>query len=53
MGILNDIRRRCFPINYLGAIPRFFDLDPMNWAIDVSILADELSVAEKENRLQQ
>ena len=40
-----------FPINYLGAIPRFFDLDPMNWAIDVSILADELSVAEKENRL--
>lgn len=40
-----------FPINYIGAIPRFFDLDPETWCIDVNILSDELSKAANENRL--
>lgn len=40
-----------FPINYLGAIPRFFDLSPESWTIDVSLLAEELTKAAQENRL--
>ncbi len=40
-----------FPVNYLGATPRFFDLDPSSWAIDTALLADELSKAARENRL--
>jgi pyridoxal phosphate-dependent aminotransferase EpsN len=40
-----------FPVNYLGANPRFFDLDVNNWSIDISLLADELAKAAKENRL--
>ncbi|MDR7029005.1 DegT/DnrJ/EryC1/StrS family aminotransferase [Rhizobium rosettiformans] len=40
-----------FPLNYLGAKPRFFDLSPDSWTIDVSILADELRKAQSENRL--
>ncbi len=40
-----------FPVNYLGATPRFFDLDPESWTIDTRILAEELAKASAENRL--
>lgn len=40
-----------FPVNYLGAIPRFFDLNPDSWTIDTDRLAEELAKANLENRL--
>tara|TARA_R110001606_G_scaffold327262_1_gene474123 strand:+ start:45382 stop:46515 length:1134 start_codon:yes stop_codon:yes gene_type:complete len=40
-----------FPVNYLGATPRFFDLDPASWTIDIGRLAEELAVAAREGRL--
>lgn len=40
-----------FPVNYLGATPRFFDLDPASWTIDTGLLAEELAKAARENRL--
>ncbi|WP_297756739.1 aminotransferase class I/II-fold pyridoxal phosphate-dependent enzyme [uncultured Shimia sp.] len=40
-----------FPVNYLGATPRFFDLDPTSWTIDTTRLAEELARADAENRL--
>lgn len=40
-----------FPVNYLGAIPRFFDLDPKSWTIDTASLAEELATAAAKNRL--
>lgn len=40
-----------FPVNYLGATPRFFDLDPASWTIDTVRLAEELALAAAENRL--
>ncbi len=40
-----------FPVNYLGATPRFFDLDPASWTIDIARLTDELAVADREGRL--
>ena len=40
-----------FPVNYLGARPRFFDLNPDSWTIDTDRLADELAKADAENRL--
>lgn len=40
-----------FPVNYLGATPRFFDLDPESWTIDTKILAEELAKASTESRL--
>jgi pyridoxal phosphate-dependent aminotransferase EpsN len=40
-----------FPVSYLGASPRFFDLDPASWTIDTTILAEELARAARENRL--
>lgn len=40
-----------FPVNYLGAIPRFFDLDPRSWTIDTALLAEELDKAAAVNRL--
>ena len=40
-----------FPVNYLGATPRFFDLDPATWTVDTAILAEELAEAAAENRL--
>lgn len=40
-----------FPVNYLGATPRFFDLDPATWTIDTASLAEELTKAAAENRL--
>lgn len=36
-----------FPVNYLGARPRFFDLDPASWTVDVAILSDELEKASR------
>jgi pyridoxal phosphate-dependent aminotransferase EpsN len=40
-----------FPLNYLGAKPRFFDLSSASWTIDVDLLAAELQIANRENRL--
>lgn len=40
-----------FPVNYLGATPRFFDLSPVSWAIDTARLAEELAKAAAEDRL--
>lgn len=40
-----------FPVNYLGATPRFFDLDPTTWTIDTARLAEELAKAAAKNRL--
>lgn len=40
-----------FPVNYLGAIPRFFDLDPGSWTVSADLLAEELSIAAKQSRL--
>jgi pyridoxal phosphate-dependent aminotransferase EpsN len=40
-----------FPVNYLGATPRFFDLSPESWMIDTTLLAEELAKAAAENRL--
>lgn len=40
-----------FPVNYLGATPRFFDLSAESWTIDTKLLSEELSKAAAENRL--
>jgi pyridoxal phosphate-dependent aminotransferase EpsN len=40
-----------FPVNYLGATPRFFDLDPASWTLNTDLLAEELAKAARENRL--
>lgn len=40
-----------FPVNYLGAKPRFFDLAPESWTIDTTRLTEELAKAAAENRL--
>lgn len=40
-----------FPVNYLGARPRFFDLSPASWTIDAGRLAEELAIAARQNRL--
>jgi pyridoxal phosphate-dependent aminotransferase EpsN len=40
-----------FPVTYLGAKPRFFDLSPDSWTIDTDLLAEELAKASRENRL--
>lgn len=40
-----------FPVNYLGAKVRFFDLSPESWTIDTDLLAEELAKAAKTNRL--
>ena len=40
-----------FPVNYLNAIPRFFDLDPKSWTIYIARLSAELAKAAAENRL--
>lgn len=40
-----------FPLNYLGARPRFFDLDPDSWGLDTELLAEELASAARAGRL--
>lgn len=40
-----------FPVSYLGAAPRFFDLDPASWTVDVAGLGEELDRAAREDRL--
>jgi pyridoxal phosphate-dependent aminotransferase EpsN len=40
-----------FPVNYLGATTRFFDLNPASWTIDTARLSEELARASAENRL--
>lgn len=40
-----------FPVNYLGATPCFFDLDPASWTIDTNLLAEELAIAAQNGNL--
>ncbi|MBO9432196.1 aminotransferase class I/II-fold pyridoxal phosphate-dependent enzyme [Sulfitobacter sp. R18_1] len=40
-----------FPVNYLSATPRFFDLSPKSWTVDTTLLAEELGKAAAEKRL--
>lgn len=40
-----------FPLNYLGARPRFFDIDQASWTLNASLLTDQLRIANKNNRL--
>lgn len=40
-----------FPVNYLGATARFFDLDPKSWTVDTAVLAQQLETAKQEGRL--
>jgi pyridoxal phosphate-dependent aminotransferase EpsN len=40
-----------FPVNYLDATPRFFDLDPTTWTMDVTRLAEEMARAARVGRL--
>lgn len=40
-----------FPVNYLGATPRFFDLDPTSWTIDVALVAEEMERAARQGCL--
>lgn len=40
-----------FPVNYLGANARFFDLAAGSWSIDTNLLSEELAKASHENRL--
>lgn len=40
-----------FPVNYLGARARFFDLAAGSWSIDTNLLSEELAKASHENRL--
>lgn len=40
-----------FPVNYLNAVPHFFDLSAESWTIDTDRLADELDRANRQNRL--
>jgi pyridoxal phosphate-dependent aminotransferase EpsN len=40
-----------FPVNYLGAKPRFFDLHPDSWTMDTAILAEQLAIAARKGTL--
>lgn len=40
-----------FPVNYLGAKPRFFDLCPTTWTLNLEALANELASAASADRL--
>lgn len=40
-----------FPVNYLGASPRFFDLDERSWTIDTSVLAAQMEIAARDGAL--
>ncbi len=40
-----------FPLNYLGARPVFFDIDPSSWTISVDLIEEELARANRANCL--
>ena len=40
-----------FPVSYLGATPRFFDIDSETWCMDIDLISEELLKASRENRL--
>ena len=40
-----------FPVTYLGAKARFFDIDPATWTVDVELLREHLAKAAKTNTL--
>ena len=40
-----------FPVNYLGAKPRFFDMNPNSWTVDIDVLAEQLEIAASKGRL--
>ena len=40
-----------FPVNYVGAKPVFFDLDPESWTLSVDLIEERLVIANKRNYL--
>lgn len=40
-----------FPVNYVGASPVFFDLDPNSWTLSVDLIEEQLIVNAKSNSL--
>ena len=42
-----------FPVNYLSATPRFFDLDPKTWTVDTTLLAEELAKAAAQSHYEK
>ena len=40
-----------FPITYLGATPRFFDIDPKTWCLNIDLIEEELLIASKKGLL--
>ena len=40
-----------FPINYIGATPIFFDIDPKHWTLNVDIVCEQLYMAAKSGKL--
>jgi pyridoxal phosphate-dependent aminotransferase EpsN len=40
-----------FPVNYLGATPVFFDLNPASWTVDCDLLEEALKKAAAQNAL--
>ncbi|PRY93147.1 pyridoxal phosphate-dependent aminotransferase EpsN [Hasllibacter halocynthiae] len=40
-----------FPVRYLGASPRFFDLDPARWTLSLPLLEEEMDRAARRGRL--
>jgi pyridoxal phosphate-dependent aminotransferase EpsN len=40
-----------FPVNYVGATPVFFDLDPASWTISADLVEEELVKRAKINKL--
>lgn len=40
-----------FPLNYLGARPVFFDIDPSSWTISVDLIEEELARVNRTNQL--
>ncbi|MEQ5789334.1 aminotransferase class I/II-fold pyridoxal phosphate-dependent enzyme [Erythrobacter sp. NFXS35] len=40
-----------FPLNYMGARPRFFDLNPARWTLDVDLVEEQIELAAREGRL--
>lgn len=40
-----------FPINYIGAKPVFFDIDPSHWTLNVELVSEQLDIAARSNKL--
>lgn len=40
-----------FPVNYVGAKPVFFDLDPTSWTLSADLIEESLKTSAKQNKL--